>query len=415
MEGVLTVEDSIDLVTEPQYDSLRNLSDEQEQALIERARCGDQAACDEMFLWLLSPVKRFAVRYYLEYSWEATGVMSPDDLVSEASLRMLECLPTALASNNPFAYLLKAAYGTIRRTMWQERSPIRTPYTPGERPIPVKSLHAPLDADSDDTLLDVIPADDDTRAALHDEHDCTPIYQAVVRLSETERAVLAEWYGLYETAPVSMETILTRLGRAGMGCYKADALTKLYRWLAPVYPQYCGGMYLQELRTPGKQLPLSESQHQRLDAAYRQLQESGQQITVHMLARAAGVNTAHASSYLYQYGYTRPNRTQRLDAAYRQLQESGQQITPSLLAKTARIEHRYASLYLQQCGHGVLVHERIRPAQDRALRLAAAYAHLQESDQQITRRTLGAAAHVNWHYAAAYIQQRRAAHGGDAA
>src|SRR5712691_10641624 len=260
------------------FDSLRNLSEEREQALIARARSGDQVARDEIVLWVLSPVKRFAARYYLAFYWEASASVSPDDLVSEASLRMLERWPAALAASNPFAYLLSVAYATIRRTMVQERSPIRTPYTPGERPIPVKSLDAPLDADSDDTLLDILPVADDTASAPYDEEEYTLLYEAAARLSERERAVIAEWYGLYETAPASMETILSQMGRTGMGSYKASALMKLYRLLAPVYAQYCGLGYVQELRTPGGQVRLSDSQRARLDAAYAQLQQSGEPI-----------------------------------------------------------------------------------------------------------------------------------------
>src|SRR5712691_6249243 len=163
------------------FDSLRNLSEEREQALIARARSGDQVARDEIVLWVLSPVKRFAARYYLAFYWEASASVSPDGLVSEATLRMLERLPAALAACNPFAYLLSVAYATIRRTMAQERSPIRTPYTPGERPIPVKSLHTPLDADSYDTLLDVLPAVNETALASSDEQDYTSLYQAAAR------------------------------------------------------------------------------------------------------------------------------------------------------------------------------------------------------------------------------------------
>ncbi len=402
---------AIDLVpvalSDTNFDSLRNLSDEHEQALIERARSGDQAARDELFLWLLSPVKRFAVRYYLAYYWEASGSVSPDDLVSEATVRMLERLPAALATSNPFAYLLKVAYGTIRKAMWLERSPIRTPYTLGERPLPVKSLDAPLDAESDETLLDVIQAFDAPSAAPSDEPDATPIYQAAARLSERERAVIAEHYGLYETAPASMDAILTHIGRAGMGCYKTSALAKLYRWLSPVYLQYCGSGYVQDLRKPGGQVHLSDSQKLRLDVAYARLQERGQKITVHALGRAAGINTVHVSNYLYQQGYMPPSKQQRLEAAYAELQESGQKITARLLAKTARVDDTHASLYLQQRGGGVPVQLRVRPMEDRALRVAAAYAQLQASGQPITRRTLGAAAHVNWHYAAAYIQQQQ--------
>src|SRR6266851_10114020 len=91
------------------FDSLHNLSEEREQVLIARARSGDQAARDELLLWVLSPVKRFAARYYLAYYWEASASISPDDLVSEATLRMLERLPAALAASNPFAYLLSVA------------------------------------------------------------------------------------------------------------------------------------------------------------------------------------------------------------------------------------------------------------------------------------------------------------------
>jgi DNA-directed RNA polymerase specialized sigma24 family protein len=406
-----TTPDPFDLVSIAASDtifaSLRNLSEQREQALIARARFGDQAARDELLLWVLSPVKRFAARYYLAFYWEASAGISPDDLVSEATLRMLERWPAALAASNPLAYLLSVAYATIRHTMIQERSPIHTPYTPGERPIPVKSLHAPLDAESEDTLLDVLPAVTDTASASCDEQEYTLLYEAAARLSERERAVIAEWYGLYETAPASMETILSQIGRTGMGSYKASALMKLYRLLAPVYAQYCGEGYVQELRTPGGQVRLSDSQRERLDIAYAQLRESGQQITVHALGRAAGINTVYASNYLYQQGYRPPSKQQRLDAAYAQLHENGQQITASRLAHTAQISHTQASLYLQQRGEGVSYYQRVQPTEDRALRVAAAYARLQESGQPITRRTLGAAAHVNWHYAATYIQQQQ--------
>ncbi len=402
---------SLDVVTAPlsetDFVSLRNLSPEREQALIERARSGEQAAREELLLWVLSPVKRYAARYYLAFSWEAPGSVSPDDLVSEATVRMLERLPAALSASNPFAYLMSVAYGTIRRTMSLARSPIRTPYTPGERPIRVKSLDAPLDAESDDTLLDVIQAFDTSSAAQASEQDATPLYEAAARLSERERAVIAEWYGLYETAPASMEAILTQIGRTGMGQYKASALLKLYRWLSPVYPQYCGGEYVQELRRPGGKVKLSDSQQERLDVAYAQLQQSGQKITVHGLSQVAGISTVHVSNYLYQQGYMPPSKQQRLDAAYAQLQESGQKITARLLAQTAQISNTHASLYLQQRGQGVPSHPCVRPKEDRAVRVAEAYAQLQANGQEITRRTLGAAAHVGWQYAAAYIRQQQ--------
>src|SRR5260370_419811 len=127
-----------------------------------------------------------------------------------------------------------------------------------------------------------------------------------------------------------MEAILSQIGRHGMGCYKARALMKLYRLLAPVYSQYCGLGYVQELRTPGGQVRLSDSQRERLNIAYAQLQESGQQITVHALGRAASINTVYASNYLYQQGYMPPTKQQRLDAAYAQLHQSGQN-TPAPL------------------------------------------------------------------------------------
>jgi hypothetical protein len=180
----------------------------------------------------------------------------------------------------------------------------------------------------------------------------------------------------------------------------------LYRLLAPVYPQYCGSGYVQELRAPARLVNLSESQRQRLDVAYAQLQQSGQKITVHGLSRAAGINTGYVSSYLSQQGYRPPSKQQRLDTAYARLQESGQKITACLLAKTAHIQESQASLYLHQRGEGAPFSQRFRSTQDRAVRVAEAYAQLQASGQEITRRTLGAAAHVNWHYAAAYIRQR---------
>src|ERR1051326_8007296 len=89
-----SVTDSYDRLPVPLSDthalSLRDLSDEQEQILIARARSGEQAARDEMLLWVLPVVKRFAVRYFLAFAWEAPGRVPPDDLVSEATVRMLE-------------------------------------------------------------------------------------------------------------------------------------------------------------------------------------------------------------------------------------------------------------------------------------------------------------------------------------
>ena len=422
-EGVLTAEDTLDLVSEPWYDtnvvSRHHLSDEQEQALIERARSGDQVARDELLLSLLPPVKRFAARYFLTYSWRVAGGVSPDDLVSEASLRMLERFSAALAASNPCAYLLTTAYGAIRHAMWQQASPIRTPDTPGVKPKVVMSLHAPLDADSDTTLLDVLPADDLLPSAPHEECDYTPVYQAALSLSETERAVLAAWYGLYEIAPASLETILTQLGRTGMDGYKSHILARLYRRLAPIYPQYCQEVYVQELRTPGMhaQVPLSEQKIQRLDAAYAHLQQSGQKITVRRLSRAAGVHSTAASRYLHQQGYARSERKQRLDAAYAHLQQSGQSITGRLLAQRAHVESDVALLYLHQrrCHESPSYRPRFGagPNQpDGAARLAHAYAQVQHSGQHLSITTLAKAAHVRWGAAASYLRQMGAQQGG---
>jgi DNA-directed RNA polymerase specialized sigma24 family protein len=295
-EGVQTHHDTT-------YAARHQRSQELERALIERARQGSQTARDELVVSLLPHVARYAIRYFQAHGWQTCGGVSVDDLVSEASLRMLERFGMGLTADNPCAYLLASAYRVIRETLWHQASPIHTPRTPGAKPKVVMSLDAPLPVDCDETMLDKVAARGlGPSPSPEGLRDFSSLYQAALSLSESERAVLAVWYDLPQIAPASLESILARLGRTGIDSYKSRILTRLYRLLAPRYPQYGQEVYVQEYRpsAANTQVCLSQSQKQRLDAAYTQLQQDGQKISGQALSQLAHVDYYVARLYLDQ-------------------------------------------------------------------------------------------------------------------
>ena len=89
------------------YTSLPRLTPEQEQALIQRARAGDDVR-DQIILALQRRISALAAKYARPEEQEDFS-----DLVNSANVALLKRYQKALNHPSPFAYLLRTAQSTM--------------------------------------------------------------------------------------------------------------------------------------------------------------------------------------------------------------------------------------------------------------------------------------------------------------
>jgi DNA-directed RNA polymerase sigma subunit (sigma70/sigma32) len=170
------------------------LSDEQKQALIERARAGEQQAGHDLVCSLLPSVFLLAIRYAQIARRTEIG-----DFCQAASIAMLEALERALEKKNPYAYL----YGVARLTMQQcyglhdELIEKKSHQDYEKENYVTLSLDVPLHSTGEQTWEDVLEApalilDGETKTAK--EHE--PLYQALDALTDKQRIVILRCHGL---------------------------------------------------------------------------------------------------------------------------------------------------------------------------------------------------------------------------
>jgi len=174
-----TVQDPL-LTSEQQYCTelaqYTRLPNEQEHALIERARSGDAQAREELITSLLPNISAFAWKYFLTSAWEVAH-LDYLDVVQAGNLTLVEKVDRALQTDHVCAYLLTYAYGVIRKQC--ERygaSLIAKPQMIGIAQVRVVSLDVPLSHETTNTLGDVLAAPDVTPAPMY---DCHALYQAI--------------------------------------------------------------------------------------------------------------------------------------------------------------------------------------------------------------------------------------------
>ena len=222
------------------------LSNDVEQALLQRALAGEKVR-DEIILSLQSCIHSLATNY-----------ARPDkgaehmDLVQEANATLYQCFERALTKENPFAYLLQTARIVMINCVNGRGDLIRTHTS--QDPVTVVSLDQPIRDDLEDaTLADLIPGEDvllSERSISSEDADrtVTLLHQAIEALPDTCRIVIQRHYG-FGFQPESLNEIGRSLSQKSRSrtpsnahYYKKCALKALRQQLAPLFPQYAGGI-----------------------------------------------------------------------------------------------------------------------------------------------------------------------------
>ncbi len=269
-----------------------------QRAIVEWARAGDSKAREAILGSGLHYVEYFASRYSSTYSW-ASARLEYQGQVADGNLALVEKLDRALV-----------ARGAIHNYCRKYRSLI---VTPSERvpPLEVESLDRPLADEDDLTLVDLIVAP--ATPLEGDEPDYTLLHQAVEALAPGQRLIITRHYGLFNTAPIGISLLGKEVyGRDNGSAYKLkhQALTHLFRALAPVYP-HDGETYRSpsSRRTPVPSSPqkggsllvkMTPEKVQRLEWAMVQLEAKGLPISGRRLAEEAHIHHSVAHAYLKQ-------------------------------------------------------------------------------------------------------------------
>jgi DNA-directed RNA polymerase specialized sigma24 family protein len=125
-----------------------------------------------LLLEALPTIERLAHRYAYTYDLHT---LEADDLAQVGCLEALEAMHKGRKGDNMVAYLVGVARFAMLRYCGQHRSLITTPRKAQGyyEPLAVLSLDAPLSDASDQTLLDVLAADDgddDAYTAAYDAY-----------------------------------------------------------------------------------------------------------------------------------------------------------------------------------------------------------------------------------------------------
>lgn len=214
------------------------LSREQQQALVERARAGDSQAREAIILACYPYSEAVARKYARTYAW-ASARLDALDLMQEGITRAMECLDKALAHPHPFGYLWKAIHGVIVTYCQRWCSPIKAVETHEGSFLPgvvVLSLDVPLSSNPDEVLANVI---EDTSLSAFAERDFTLLYEAIETLVPRQRDAVTRYYGI-GCAPEPYEAIGVSWGienRPGSyaSTYERRGVVALRNQLEPVY------------------------------------------------------------------------------------------------------------------------------------------------------------------------------------
>jgi RNA polymerase sigma factor (sigma-70 family) len=209
--------------------SFPRLTKEQEEALINRARAGEDVR-EQVILSLQRRVYALAAHYARPEEQEEFC-----DLVNSANVALLKRYIQALSAPNPYAYLLRTARSTMINYFYGYG-----PYTQRER-IPILSLETNYRED-DASLSGLLPTEQTVEQAASLEEDTFAcLRQAVAALPEKQRLVVERHYG-FGHVPESLNAI--KKGLSPGYCRRIDvryqhtkALTSLRTLLAPVLLQ----------------------------------------------------------------------------------------------------------------------------------------------------------------------------------
>jgi RNA polymerase sigma factor (sigma-70 family) len=322
------------------------LSDEEEERLVAQARLGNKQARETLILDALSYVMKVAHKYARICGAHGRWRVEYLDLVQVGNVTLVECMDKALAHACPAGYLRRAALGEIVKYCMKHGSPIASPSQRGGHILPMKeveSLDKPLGPGNEEdahTLADLLVA---TEPEKRSERDFSTLYQALAGLTEKQRYVVTHHYGL-DGAPQDLFTLscemraqagkpfkdsaneaydvceraLNRLrdllsspdgrcevytreeAREQLGVTKRNFETLVRRGAIPVsrqglYPKLMIDALAEQRRTRGQQ------KREQVRAALAELARRGEPVSIHAVARLAGVNRGTVRTYVQQY------------------------------------------------------------------------------------------------------------------
>jgi RNA polymerase sigma factor (sigma-70 family) len=207
------------------FNACPRLTSEQERALIERARAGEDVR-NQIILSLQRRVQTLAANYARPEEQEEFS-----DLVNSANVALLKGYEQALKSPNPYAYLLRTA-----RTTMIDYFRGYGENTQRER-IPVLSLDTAW-SEGGASLTDLLSTGQTfERTTPLEDATYTFLRQAVASLPKNQRMVIEHHYG-FGQAPQSLNALKQVTSSK---YHHRKALTTLRQALAPQFPQYAGG------------------------------------------------------------------------------------------------------------------------------------------------------------------------------
>jgi DNA-directed RNA polymerase specialized sigma24 family protein len=429
------------------------LTEEQERALAEQARAGDETSRQEIITHLLPSIERVASGLYGAYRW-ASHRIEYLDLIQEGNEAMLQRFDQVLQLENPIPYLVVVARHAMYAYCRRNSSAILTPRM--AKPLAVFSLDAPLEEDADATWMDLLEAPR-TQDTPENEQDSHLIQEAIHALPEPEQAVILHGFGLFEHERMRTHELGHSRGweEEEIQEKKRMAFYRLYCRLSASYPAYASDgvlpvqpcaiyptvaeadqatrerkrrldqAYEKLMRAEGKVsherlvkvskvrslvvsvylrarrgLPqVALSQHERLQRAYAAAVARGETwITATMLAQEAHVDL-HVALPWWRERRPQLSKQERLEQAHQRLLARGEKVSYKTLLKEARMDERVVRDYL-----------RVLPKPEKPTikeRIAQAYALLEAQGEKITVRTLSTAAHIDGHKVADYLRERR--------
>jgi RNA polymerase sigma factor (sigma-70 family) len=225
-------------------EEVQQISKEEQQQIVERARKGDTQAQEAIILSLVPKCESLSRHYCRTYEW-ASARIEYLDLVQVGNLAILQALPRALASDDPYPYLYKVARYEISRYCMRYASLITTPqphpFVNQGKPLPhvmMESLNKPYDEENEERTWEACLAE---KAPVEEtERDYQPLYEAVEKLSPRVRETIKRHYGLgREPEPLQVISQSFAQSDTKRACsargYERRGLQKLRQRLEAVY------------------------------------------------------------------------------------------------------------------------------------------------------------------------------------
>lgn len=304
------------------------LTPEEEERLVDRARQGDNRARCAMIESCLEYIEYWAGRLYRAVSWQSWRI-EYEELVGIGNAVLVDRFDYALPKESPLAYLKACAKKEMQWHCYYHKSIIPTP-AGGEylgKDIFVESLDVPLSGDEEDgTFADVLVA--------FSSQELPPfegLYQAIERLPEKKRTLLRKLYGL------DSEQESFGPDKYAYDCVRR-AVADLRKWLTYERGKisFCEDACLEKFHC------------MRCSQEVIRLHHSMKYCESCKRALDSERNSKYYQQKKGEGRYSRLTAGQRLDQAYHWLQEQQEKITVARLAKTAHVNPKQTMLYLRE-------------------------------------------------------------------